>query len=81
MPTNFEELQFEALKLAPAQRRRLAEMLLASLDPGNSAESENAALALAEKRYEDYLAGKLEVIPAEQAFKDVAAQLSSTTPP
>jgi len=76
MPLNFEELQIEALKLASPQRRRLAEMLLASLDQAASAESENTALALAEKRYQEYLDGKLEVIPAEQAFKDVAAQLS-----
>jgi len=76
MPLNFEELQLEALKLAPPQRRRLAEMMLASLDQTTSEESENAALALAENRYQEYRDGKLEVIPAEQAFKDVAGQLS-----
>lgn len=76
MPLNFEELQLEALKLEPTQRRRLAEILLTSLDASNPAQAEGTTIALAEKRFQDYVDGKLQAVPADQVFKDVATQLS-----
>ena len=68
-----EQWEAEAMKLARSQRARLAERLIASLD--DDSEIEDAWEELAELRYQRYLAGEEEAIPAAQALAEIRAEL------
>lgn len=76
----FEELEAEALKLSSERRAELAHVLLLSLD-GMDADQEpdpeirQAAAEEAERRYQDYLDGKTQPIPGEEAFRRIRASL------
>ena len=70
-----EELEVEALKLAPQERARLAEKPLESLE--NLSEDENAQLWTVEaKRRDQAWDGELEMgRPAVEVFRDARARL------
>lgn len=68
-----EQVEAEALKLPRPVRARLAEALIASLD--EDSEIEQAWEDEAERRYQRYLAGEEEVIPAAQALTEIRAEL------
>jgi putative addiction module component (TIGR02574 family) len=76
----FEELEAEALKLSSQRRAELAHILLLSLD-GLDRDQEpdprvrQAAAEEAERRYRDYLDGKTQPIPGEEAFRRIRASL------
>jgi putative addiction module component (TIGR02574 family) len=70
-----EELEVEALKLAPQERARLAEKLLESLE--NLSEEENAKLWAeeAKRRDQDWDADPGMGRPAAEVFRDARAHL------
>lgn len=74
----FDELVSHALQLTSRERARLAEVLIASLDDGDDGDPEavqQAWVAEAERRYQSYLRGDVELIPAAQVFAELRAEL------
>ncbi len=73
MPTQLEILEAEVLKLTAAERARLAERLIASLD--EDAEIEEAWAAEIERRIAEIESGQVEMIPAAEAVAKARASL------
>lgn len=75
-----DSLESQLLTLPPADRARLAEVLLASLDQegegGPVAEIEAAWTAEAERRLADLRAGTVAGVPAEQVFRAIRGKLA-----
>jgi putative addiction module component (TIGR02574 family) len=71
---NAEELESEALKLSYDERERLARALMLSLD--SDPEVVKLWVAEAERRYEDYLEGKAEAVPGEEALRRIRTALA-----
>lgn len=69
-----EQVEAEVLKLPRQVRARLAEALISSLD--EDSEMEQAWEDVAENRYQRYLAGEEEAIPAAQALAEIRAELT-----
>jgi putative addiction module component (TIGR02574 family) len=65
------ELETEALRLDPKSRALLAERLLGSLDALSEAEIEKLWLDEAERREQEWDAGKVEGIPADQVLREL----------
>lgn len=68
-----EQLQAEALKLPLHQRAQLARLLLSTLD--EDSETEQAWEGVAERRYQQYLAGEMETVSASVALAEIRAEL------
>jgi len=68
-----EQVEAEVLRLPRAERARLAELLISSLD--EDSEIERAWEDEAERRYQRYLAGNEEAIPAAQVLAEIRAEL------
>jgi len=64
-----EQIEQELLKLPLAERARLAERLIASLD--EDAETEAAWIAEVRKRDEELVSGAVEGIPLEDALTSI----------
>jgi putative addiction module component (TIGR02574 family) len=73
MQTQFETLEAEALKLTVAERAKLAEHLIASLD--EDSEIEEAWAAETERRIAEIEAGTVQLIPAAEAIARARAAL------
>lgn len=73
MQTQFETLEAEALKLSAAERAKLAEHLIASLD--EDSEIEEAWAAETERRIAEIEAGTAQMIPAAEAIARARAAL------
>lgn len=73
MQTSFETVESEALKLSTAERARLAEHLIASLD--EDSEIEDAWAAEVERRIAEVEAGTVQLIPAAEAIASARAAL------
>ena len=71
---NAEELESEALKLSYDERERLARALMLSLD--SDPEVVQLWVAEAERRYENYLKGRAEAVPGEEALRRIRAALA-----
>jgi hypothetical protein len=69
----FEQLKAEVLKLPLRQRAHPAERLLSTLD--EDSETEQAWAGVAERRYQQYLAGEMATISASEAFAEICAEL------
>jgi putative addiction module component (TIGR02574 family) len=69
------EIESEALQLPPKERARLAQRLLASLDPASDRDAERVWLQEAERRLDELESGKIAGIPAEQVFKRARSTL------
>lgn len=72
MPNAIELLEAEALKLPLAERSRLAERLLVSLDEDETQEDEWDALA--DARGVDLASGKVQPVPLEEALTRLQAR-------
>lgn len=72
MPTPLEMLQAEVLRLSPADRARLLDRLIASLDVDVGAEA--AWDHLADTRESELQAGSVEAVPAEVAIARLEAR-------
>jgi putative addiction module component (TIGR02574 family) len=70
-----EQLQAEALKLPKQHRAQLAEALISSLD--EDSDVDQAWEDEADRRYQRYLAGEEDVVPAEGALAKLRAELLS----
>jgi len=70
-----EELENEALKLAPRDRARLAQRLLQSLEDLSDEENERLWAEEAERRDRAWDANPATGIPADEVFRDVRARL------
>jgi putative addiction module component (TIGR02574 family) len=75
MPMKVKEIEEEALRLSSHERALLVEHLIGSLEPDEDPDAELAWIAEAERRYQDYKAGKVKTIPSEQVFKDARTKL------
>ncbi len=75
MPMKVKEIEKEALRLSSHERALLVEHLIGSLEPDDDPDAERAWIEEAEHRYQEYKAGKVKTIPAEQVFKDARAKL------
>lgn len=73
MQTQFETLEAEALKLSVAERAKLAEHLIASLD--EDSEIEEAWAAETERRIAEIEAGTAQMLPAAEAIARARAAL------
>lgn len=73
MQTQFETLEAEALKLTVAERAKLAEHLIASLD--EDSEIEEAWAAETERRIAEIESGTVQLIPAAEAIARARAAL------
>ncbi len=75
-----DHLEAQLLSLPPGDRARLAEVLLASLEPSagpaSVAEVETAWQVEGERRLADLRAGRVAGIPAEQVFAAVQGRLA-----
>jgi putative addiction module component (TIGR02574 family) len=67
-----EQLESEALRLAPAERARLAQRLIASLDA--NATLETAWYDEAERRLEAIESGRLPEVPADEVFQELGLE-------
>lgn len=78
MSPDLKELEARALALPEKQRAELASRLLASLDCEDCADDpeavERAWMDEADRRYQEYLAGSVEAIPAADAIAAVRAE-------
>jgi hypothetical protein len=72
MATAIETLEAELLKLAPAERARLLDRLVASLD--RDAEVEAAWDEVADRREADLASGKVAVVPLEVTLARLEAR-------
>jgi hypothetical protein len=72
MATSLEALQAEVLRLAPADRARLLERLILSLD--SDAEAEAAWDAVAEARETEITTGAVSAVPLEEALAKLEAR-------
>ena len=68
------DLEAEALLLPPEDRARLLERLIASFEPRSSAQ--RAWLDLAQRRRADVVAGKVTMLPGDEALARVRARIA-----
>ena len=69
-------LEKEALKLTPAERAVLADILLSSLDDESARQNEAAWGGLAEQRYSEYKAGNLDAVDGPKAIQELRQRLA-----
>jgi len=72
MPSNLEVLQAEVLRLSPADRARLLDRLVASLDVDASVEA--AWDVIADQREQELTSSTLEAVPLEVAVARLEAR-------
>lgn len=70
MSTMLEKLEHEALSLSRQERAFLADRLLSSLDRDVLTDVDEAWVAEAERRYQEYKEGKRKGIPAQDVFAE-----------
>ena len=74
MTETVRELHERVLTLPPDERAALLELLLASLEPKSAAQ--RAWAQLASRRREDVRAGKVSMVPGEEALARIRAKLA-----
>ena len=72
---SYEALEHEALKLPGEERVELAYALFRSLNEAEGREIEKLWLEESERRYQDYLDGKVEAVPGEEAIRRIRMAL------
>lgn len=75
MTPKLKELEKNALRLSSYERAQLAAFLIQTLDEKENADSEKLWIKEAERRYQDYKAGKTKGLPAESVFKEIRSKL------
>jgi len=75
MSVKLEDVENQVAQLTKDDQARLVEQLIRSLDSGEDVNAENAWLDEAEKRYQEYRAGKLTSKAADAVFEDVLSNL------
>ncbi len=72
---DYKELRHEALKLPSDEKVELAHALFRSLDEAESREIKKLWLEEAERRYREYLDGKVEAVSGEEAIRRIRTAL------
>ena len=75
MCEDIRKIEKQAQGLPPKDRARLAMALIESLDEGQDEDVEKLGLDEAERRLEDYRAGRIEAIPANEVFERIEKKL------
>ena len=77
MTLSMEQLEAEVLELSPSERRRLMQVISASLedDTEDAAEVESAWAEEIRIRVEDYRAGRVQTVPSDEVFARLREQL------
>lgn len=79
MPLTISQIEAEARALTPEERADLAQRLFATLEDGGNLEPaeevEQAWLEEAERRYQRYVTGQTQSIPAREALERVRRRL------
>lgn len=81
MARPLDQVERDALALPERDRAALAEHLLATLDEAEGKDVEAAWLAEAERRYQEYRAGRMKAVPADQVFAHIRAHLARRNEP
>ncbi len=76
MPMTMQKIESEALSLDMHSRASLVGKLLLSLDEPTVSKVERLWLDEAERRLDDYRAGKVQGIPGNDVFKRAISELS-----
>ena len=75
MTALLEKIEREAKELSREDRERLASDLIAGLDNVPLSEVDQAWIDEAERRYDDWKAGRTTALPAEQAIAEMRGKL------
>jgi putative addiction module component (TIGR02574 family) len=75
MDSSARKIEAQALQLPPKERARLAQRLIASLDPESERDAEQVWLEEAERRLDEIESGKVAGIPAEQVLEKARSTL------
>jgi putative addiction module component (TIGR02574 family) len=75
MARKLNEIAKDARELPLRERALLVEHLLATLDKGEDVDAEELWLEEAEKRYQNYRAGKIGAKPADKVFEQAKKRL------
>ena len=75
MSRDIAKIDKEASGLPRQDRALLIERLLATLDQGEEIDAEEMWLDEAERRYQDYRAGRIGAKPAEQVFEEARKRM------
>jgi putative addiction module component (TIGR02574 family) len=75
MIKKFDDIMDSALKLSAAERKRLAQQLLESLDDNEQQEIEAAWAEEIARRVKDFESGKSKPIPAQDVFREIRQKL------
>ena len=70
MVRKLTQLERDAMLLSRQERALLVESLLATLDPGDEIDAEELWAQKAERRYQEYRAGRIASKPAKQVLED-----------
>jgi putative addiction module component (TIGR02574 family) len=70
-----KELERKALELSPQEREELADNILRSLDDAPLTTIDEAWVAEAEQRYNDFKSGKTKGVPGDVAFQQIRREL------
>lgn len=72
---SFEDFKREALKYSPEERAELRDTLSASLEEEEDIEAERHLLEEVRRRYSDAKEGRTRLIPGEEAFAELRAEI------
>jgi putative addiction module component (TIGR02574 family) len=75
MARKFSEIEKELSELPAEERAKLALALIESLEPEGEGDVAEAWRIEAERRYQEFLDGKVQAIPAEEVFARVRRRL------
>jgi putative addiction module component (TIGR02574 family) len=75
MDSSARKIEAQALQFPPKERARLAQRLIASLDPESERDAEQVWLEEAERRLDEIESGKVAGIPAEQVLEKARSTL------
>ena len=75
MTADSRDIEKQAQGLPAKERARLALALIESLDQGEDVDAEELWLNETERRLEDYRAGRVDAIPANEVFEKIAKKL------
>lgn len=75
MSPAIKELERKALELSPQEREELADNILRSLDDAPLTTVDEAWVAEAERRYNDFKTGKTQGIPGNVAIEQIRRDL------
>lgn len=69
MATRFKELEKQARALSAREKAALARVLIEDLDPSTDPNAEQLWIEEAQRRYDAFVAGKLQALPGEEVMR------------